>query len=144
MSAFTYLEITEDDYALAQVWSGAHGNPVIKSEWLPTTGFTIYRDWEPVLMFWMYFDNSCPVTFIDWVISRPGSTASETRAALFYAMDKPIPKAMIIHGAERALTRSPAAFVRDMVKHGWRIYQKELCSMVYELREEEVFANEEF
>jgi hypothetical protein len=134
---FTYLEFI--DYDLALEWCEAHGRGFIKSEWLPATGFTIYNeDHDPVLFFWMFFDNTCPVAFVEWVISRPGSTAAETRAALLYAMDKPIPRAMLIHGAEVVSTRSPKAFVRDMVKNGWSIHDKELCSMVYVLQEQEV------
>lgn len=137
---FTYSEITDGDYEMAREWCEAHGRSFIRIEWLPATGFVIRRDQEPVLFFWMFFDNSCPVAFVEWVISRPGMTAAETRAALLYAMDKPIPRAMLIHGAEIVSTRSPKAFVRDMVKNGWSIYEKELCAMVYVLREEEVFA----
>lgn len=139
-SEFSYSEITDGDYEMARAWCENHGRSFIRSEFLPATGFIIRRDEEPVVMFWMYFDNSCPVTFIEWVISRPGSTAAQTRAALLYAMETPIPRAMIVHGAEIASTRSPAAFVRDMVKNGWRIDDRELCTMVYVLQEKEVFA----
>jgi hypothetical protein len=137
---FSYSEFV--DYELVREWCEAHGRGFIKQEWLPATGFMIQKDWEPVLAFWIYFDNTCPVAFVEWVVSKPGMTAAETRAALLYAMDKPIPRAMLVHGAEVVSTRSPAAFVRDMVKNGWSIHDKELCSMVYVLREEEVLLNE--
>lgn len=142
-SDFSYSEITDGDYEMAQNWSLAHGNLIIESELLPATGFVVCRDQEPVLMFWMYFDNSCPVTIIDWVISRPGATAAEVRAAVRYATNVPALRAMVFHGARRALARTPAAFVRGMrmVERGWRIYDKELCSLVYELKEEEVSAS---
>jgi hypothetical protein len=138
MDQFSYSEITDSDYDMVRAWCEGHGRSFIKAEWLPATGFMILRDYEPVLAFWMYFDNSCPVTFIEWLVSRPGSTASEVRAALVYAMEAVIPQAMISHGAEVASTRSPKAIVRDMVKNGWSIHDKELCSMVYVLQEEEV------
>jgi hypothetical protein len=135
---FSYSEYA--DYELAREWCEGHGRTFIRAEWLPATGFMILRDYEPILAFWLYFDNSCPVTFIEWLVSRPGSSAAEVRAALLYAMEKVIPRAMISHGAEVASTRSPKAIVRDMVKHGWRIDDRELCSMTYVLEEKEVFA----
>jgi hypothetical protein len=136
----SYSEITDGDYDMVRTWCECHGRGFIKSEWLPATGFLILRNREPVLAMWMYFDNSCPVTFIEWLVSRPGSSASEIRAALLYAMETIIPQAMISHGAEVASTRSPKAIVRDMVKHGWRIDDRELCSMTYVLEEKEIFA----
>jgi hypothetical protein len=127
-----------EDYEMALEWAAGHGNGFTPLRWLPANGFVVLRDDEPILMFWMYFDNSSPVTFVEWVVSRPGLKASETRAALVYAMDEIIPQMMMMGGAEVVSTRSPKAFVRDMVKNGWSIHDKELCSMVYVLQEEEV------
>ena len=140
MDQFSYSEITDGDYEMARSWCEGHGRSFISSEFLPATGFKIYCEEEPIVMLWMYFDNSCPVTFVEWVISRPGLTPAQTSAALFYAIDTPVSRAMIFHGAKVACTRSPKAFVRYMVKKGWRIEDRELYSMVYVLREVEVFA----
>jgi hypothetical protein len=134
---FSYSEYV--DYDLVREWCEAHGKQFVPAEWLPATGIMICWNRQPVMAMWMFFDNTCPVAFVEWVVSKPGMTAAESRAALLYAMDKPIPRLMLIHGAEVVSTRSPAAFVRDMVKHGWTIYDKELCAMVYVLHEEEVF-----
>jgi hypothetical protein len=138
-SKFSYSEITDGDYEMARAWCEGHGRSFIRIEWLPATGFIIRLDEEPVLAFWMYFDNSTPITFIDWVISRPGSSVAETKAAIFWAFEVPIPRTMLTHGAEVAFARTPAAFVRN-TWDGWHVDQKELFSVYYEPKRQEIFA----
>jgi hypothetical protein len=133
---FTYSEYV--DYELAREWCETHGKALIRSEWLPSTGIMICRDRQPVLAMWMYFDNTCPVAFIDWVISKPGSSVAETKAAIHWAFEVPIPRLMMILGAEVAFARTPAAFVRNM-GDGWHVDQKELFSIYYEPKKEEEF-----
>jgi hypothetical protein len=129
-SKWSHWTYEDEDYEMAQAWTQAHGREFVPAKWLPRTGFIIVYNQEPVLMFWVYFEISCPVAFIDWVISRPKSPHRLVRQALVYAVFKgPLPKVMIEHGAEVAWTRSPTPFVRTMVKYGWAVDDTPLYSM---------------
>jgi hypothetical protein len=130
-------EFEDEDYEMAVAWSEVHGRRLVPKQWLPATGFVIARHEEPKLMLWLYFEATCPVCIVDWVISRPGNTQEESRAAALYAIEVPVVHTMRLHGAEMLSSYSPMPFARTMVKHGWRTDATPLYPMQKVLSDEE-------
>jgi hypothetical protein len=137
---FTYWEFTDADYDMAFDWNKQHGGRLaMRREWLPAAGFIICQHNEPVIIFFLYFDPSSTAAFIDWVITRPKLPLEVSKAGLDYALREPIRNAMIEHGANTVVSRSPRAMARVMnhVSSRW-VLGDEVVTLSYQFRPEEL------
>jgi hypothetical protein len=71
----------ESDYPVMEAWWTAHGwTPVIK-EILPKLGLVVSMQEvdcdTPIVAGWLYMDNSAGVSWMEWVVSNPNSTAMQ-------------------------------------------------------------------
>lgn len=140
-SKFTHWKFDwEDDAPTAEDWTHCHGKRkrLFFKPWVPESGYVIALGKWPVMMFWIYFDPSCTVGHLDWVITRPGvSFHSVTKPAMAYAHHRPIKAAMIEHGADTLIVRGHRALTRH-VPRGWYVNEEPLVSMAYIYNEEEL------
>ena len=131
------------DFVLAKDWVESRGKYTLRQEWLPDCGFVISRDDAPVFMFFIYFDPSCVVGFLDWAITRPGQLLNVTMAAWNYALAGPIRKAMFQHHATTILTRSPRSMAHQLLKTpGWQCDDVPLFATNYQFSAEDLIPHE--
>lgn len=110
----------------------------IHRAWLPEAGVVVALNEEPVMMLWIYFDPSCSMGFLDWVITRPGiSFHSVTKPAMDYAHRQIIPQIMRDHSADTLAIRGPRVLIRH-IPEGWSVDEEPLVSMgfIYQREEE--------
>ena len=128
------------DVELAKSWTSGHQHrhrPLIKT-WLPASGHVIALDGEPVIMYWLYFDPTCSVSYVDWLITKPGQSFYEvTKPAIIYAHHGPTRLAMIEHGASVLVMRTQRGVARHRFE-GWYLNDELLVTMSYAYSEEEL------
>ncbi|EIQ00858.1 hypothetical protein OpiT1DRAFT_05415 [Opitutaceae bacterium TAV1] len=73
---------TDEDYAVFCAWWDAHGVPRVPRVQLPACGLVVERDGIPVLVAWLYQDNSCGVAWLGWFLKNPAIHARETASHL--------------------------------------------------------------
>lgn len=61
----------ETDYPVVSEWWKAHGWPSVPQAMLPKLGIMVERNGDPCLAGWLYMDNSCGVSMLEWVVSNP-------------------------------------------------------------------------
>lgn len=132
--------MAEWDYEVACDWWKAHGRIATPLRWLPATGIVISDQDQEILMFWMYFDTTSPVCFIDNILSRPESHAIAVRDACLFAFEGPMKDEARINGATVLLGRCVPALARFCIPMGWALDERNLVSVSYSLEQEEVFA----
>lgn len=140
-NSWSHVPYTPEDFALASSWVEAHGrNGTLVSQWLSDTGFILCHP-KPVIFFWMYFDPSCTASFVDWVITKPGTPLPELKEGITYALWGPMRSEARRHHANVVVTRSPMAMARVMERageNGWLVHGRELMSMAHVFTQEEI------
>lgn len=134
------VEYTPEDFEMVESWCREHGRAVVREEWLSSTGYILCNP-KPVIAFWMYFDPSCDVGFVDWVITKPGTPLPVLKEGIIYSLHGPMRAEMKRRYAHTLITRSPMAMGRVMQRageNGWHVYSKELMSMMHQYTEEEL------
>lgn len=63
----------ETDYPVVSEWWKAHGWPSVPQAMLPKLGVMVERNGDPCLAGWLYMDNSCGVSMLEWVVSNPAT-----------------------------------------------------------------------
>jgi hypothetical protein len=85
-----------------------------------------------------YFDPSCTVCYVDWLIAKPGqSLTGVTIPAIIYAHRGPTRQAMAFHNANTLVMRTQKAIARNRFE-GWHLNEEPLVTMSYVYSEEEL------
>ncbi|HEY1082215.1 MAG TPA: hypothetical protein VGE29_08135 [Prosthecobacter sp.] len=74
--------LTTEEEALFSGWREAHGVPVIPAAWLPRLGVVAVVNEQDTAAAWLYMDNSVGVAFVEWMVTRPGLSLAEAKAAV--------------------------------------------------------------
>lgn len=72
------------DYPMVRAWWQGHEVTETPETILPACGLVVERDGAPAAAAWVYFDNSVPLAWLAWVVSRPGQKPIETAKTLAY------------------------------------------------------------
>ena len=139
-NGFTHADFDPPlDFPLAQEWVKARGKYTIRQEWLPACGYVVSRDGTPTNMFFIYFDLTCSVGFLEWAITPPNQALTLSFAAWDYSLAFPVRKAMFKHKATTLLTRSPKGMVRMLLRTpGWQADDRPLFSTSYHFTAEDL------
>ncbi|WP_184213315.1 hypothetical protein [Prosthecobacter dejongeii] len=74
--------VVAEEAALFATWRAAHGMPDIPVALLPRLGVVALVDGVETAAGWLYMDNSVGVGFVEWLVTRPGLSLAQSRAAL--------------------------------------------------------------
>lgn len=75
------MDIHEHHPVFASWWQ-SRGVAVIPAELLPRLGIMAVEDGSPVAAVWLYMDNSIPLGFLNWFVTRPGLSPRKSKEAL--------------------------------------------------------------
>lgn len=105
------------DFQMVSDWRKAHDYPVIPETILPALGVVAESDGAARAAAWLYQDNSVGVCFLNWLVTAPGLSPAQARAALRTCIDFLTLRAReleygfcIAYAAHPALIREARAF----------------------------------
>lgn len=113
------------DASMVNAWAKAHGRDRLPVEYLPPDGVIVERAGEPVAAGWLYKSLGVGVAFMEYLTTRPGQTASETRSATefmvayFQASCRDDDYGIIISSVSRSMAR-------EAEKMGWQRMSEDL------------------
>lgn len=61
----------ETDYETVAGWWEGHGWPALHKAFLPKLGVMALFNEKPVASGWVYLDNSCGVSILEWMVADP-------------------------------------------------------------------------
>lgn len=74
--------VVAEEAALFATWRAAHGMPDIPVALLPRLGVVAMMEGVETAAGWLYMDNSVGVGFVEWLVTRPGLSLAESKAAM--------------------------------------------------------------
>ncbi len=74
--------VVAEEAALFAAWRAAHGMPDIPVALLPRLGVVALMDGVETAAGWLYMDNSVGVGFVEWLVTRPGLSLAQSKAAM--------------------------------------------------------------
>lgn len=117
------------DYQLIDEWWRVHNDGQFLENLLPPDGFIVERDGDPVCAAWLYLSAGIGVAFMEWIVSKPGQSLSQSKEAFFQMVE-------FIKGYARASDygvvwcNTLPAIARVAVQCGFRVAGKERVAMV--------------
>jgi hypothetical protein len=136
-SKLTYCGFMPDEYGLFCEWCAGHGREPLKLEYLPATGIIVCQDDEPIVMLWVYFDDSTPVCFAERAITRPGLSMKEAGDGLCVAMEA-AKECANARGVELMVLRAPKGMARYATRRlGFSVEESEVVNLAFRLIREE-------
>ena len=83
MSVPIQLKMFDDaDYPTVSAWWEGHGWSAVPRAILPKLGVVATRGDEQLAAAWLYMDNSCGVSIMEWIVTNPDAAPSATVRAL--------------------------------------------------------------
>jgi hypothetical protein len=126
-----------DDYGLFCEWCAGHGKEPLALEYLPEFGLIVCQDDAPIVMLWVYFDDSTPVCFAERAITRPGLSMKEAGDGLCFAMEV-AKQCASARGVELMMLRAPKGMARYATRRlDFAIEESEIVNLAFQLIREE-------
>jgi hypothetical protein len=126
---FSYIDYEATDYDLVEAWYIAHDRRPCPAEWLPANGFIATLNDEPVAILFLYVDVTSSVGIVEWMVTRPGLSVKETRAAIRYLIEDPITERALELGCVALTCFAFKATAREAEKCGWTVDHREVFNM---------------
>lgn len=87
----------EADYATLEAWWLAHGWPAVPPRLLTTEGFLAEVEGTPVAAGWIYFIDTAPLAWIEWLVTNPAAGPLRSAKALGAVIEAAVASARAQH-----------------------------------------------
>lgn len=71
----------ERDYPMVRAWWEGHGFPPVPLAFLPQLGVIAHTGTD-LAAAWLYMDNSCGVSMLEWLVTNPASSGRDSLRAI--------------------------------------------------------------
>lgn len=108
----------EKDYPMVREWMEGHRRDIIPQGILPKLGVIVHAGETDVAALWLYMDNSVGVCFLEYPVTKPGTSLRLTKKALLMAADF-LKKEACALGYSVMFAHTLAPIARILRKNGW-------------------------
>jgi hypothetical protein len=127
--SFSYFE----DYEVFCEWCVGHGKEPLPLTYLPETGLVISQKGEPIVMLFLYFDDSTPTCFVERAITRPGLSVQSAAQGLCQAVEA-AKECSLARGADLMILRAPKGMARYAIARlGFEVEEYNVVNMCFRL-----------
>lgn len=119
----------EKDYPEVCRWWNSRQWPAMTLRYLPKTGHIAYDGETLLAVAWLYFDTSCPFSWMDWLVTNPDIPSKQAVKAVHAVVDT-LALAAKAHKAELMMTATNRnSLIRFLEKKDFKQSDKNVTLM---------------